>query len=262
MDDKEFFNTLKAIFYQLFSRKLMFVVFTGDPNKEDQWLLTNVDIETMRVYDESPAYHFAVLNIKDKDFLHEFFKRFPVFKTISCIVRVVDFCASLAKADVLSDCTVDGNYDILTVTYPEKNKLCEELVEKQTKEIGYVIPDIEVEMYYNTWKSGLVTSEDPYSKVLDEEQIFQDDKTIMLVQNKKVGDEKSPIKYALVILQTGFLVPTLIPFCKAIKGQTKSITLQVGYDLNTVMLTTIYDTPLLKAVITQPSQRWFVKENC
>jgi len=239
----------------------MYVVFTGDPNKDNQWLFTNVDIETMRVYNDSPSYHFAVVTIKNRDFVNEFFKRFPLFKTTGSIVRVVDFLSSLAKATSdLKACEVTGAFDLLTVTYPEKNKMCEDLVEKQSKEIGNVIQDIEVEMYYTVWKSGLVKSENPYTKVLDDPQIFQDEKTLMVVQDRSVGTEKAPIQYALIIVQPGFLIPTVVAFGKAIKNQSKTVTLTAGYDLNTVIVSVTYDTPLLTATITQPSQRWFVKK--
>jgi len=265
MDDKQFFNTLKAIMYQLYSRKLMFIVFTGDPNKRADWLFSNVDRDTMLVYDESSEYHFSKVTIKDNDFLDMFYKKFPILLNNPAIIRVVDFCSPLSKAEALSDCELSNSADSLAMTFSMKNKTNPELVLKDTKDCGFILQDIEVDMYYTVWKSGLVKSENPFHLPLSVTDITDDkgallENRVIVVQDIANPTDNFKAQHAMVIMQPGYTVPTLPAFVKSVKNQSSEFELIAGYDTNSVIVNCSYDTTLLSCIGTHPAQRWFVKD--
>ena len=256
-DNKKFVTLLKAIFYQLFSRKMQFVVFNGDPSKSQTLMFSNVPLETMLVYDDSPEYCFHEVMIRDLDFVADFYKRFPILKNHPCFIRVVDFLSTFTKNKDIDKSVMAIDDEDITLSY--------DTVDSTTKEetttvnsIGSIITPVEADMYTNVYRSGKIVSDDPYSIKINKSEVGDDESKVMLVNDIAHPTDKFPSQCALVILQPGFNVPTLNSFCKAVK-ESEEFELLAGYDKNCIILNCVYDTTLLKSYGTHPAQRWFVK---
>lgn len=257
MDDltaKEFMTISKAIFYQLFNRKLSFVVFSGDESKSNEWLFTNVGYETILMYDSNPDYFYSYVVIKNKAYLDKFYEYFPVLKSTACLIRVVDMLSTLSKLDDISKCSVQRRHNEIVMVYTDND-------EEVIKPIGVHLMDIDVDMYQTLWRSGLITSEHSYSKEYTYMEITEvDGRTILHVSDSDGSDEHLP-RRATVVVQYGFMLPSLSMFLKNMSDQNQSFTVCAGYDKDSVIVNARYDTDLLSCITTQPAQRWFVNKS-
>lgn len=262
-DQKIFIKKLKAIFYQLFNRKLPFVVFEKDDELEitdplflPEWIFTNVDYETMLAYDSKPDYFYSKVVLLNKEFINEFYQLFPLFKTTSCIVRVVDFLSSLSKADDITQCSLNNVMDDIVLSYPEKGITVD-------KVIGTHILDIDVEMYYHIWQSGLITSEWADRKFLTKDDM-SNEKFIIEVNDSEPGVGFRTPRQAKVLVQVGLTVPSLPVLLKNTKvddPSSQQCVLESGYDGDSVLINAKYSFDnLLSCISTQPAQRWFVRQ--
>lgn len=257
MTDKEFNTDSKAVFYQLFNRKLSFVVFTGNVSNYNNWLFTNVDYETILTYDSNPDYFYSLVIIKNEKYLEKFFSLFPILKTTPCLIRVVDFLSGLSKAPELSVCEIKRKMHDIILSYKDKD---DNVIEKT---IGCILLDIDVDMYYTLWKSGLITSDHPYSKLYAYSEINEvDNRMILKVMDSDGEDSSHSARSVITVVQQGFMIPYISMFLKSMPKQNQSFTILAGYDKDSVILNASYDTEFLSCITTQPAQRWFVtKQN-
>ena len=263
IDQKEFLKVMKAIFYQLFNRKLPFVVFERsyptDLNFVPKWLFTNVDYDTILMYDSKPDYFYQEMTLLDDDFQDKFYTLFPLFKSVSCLIRVVDFISSLTKATDLTQCSLNLISHEIVLSYPEKDRIVD-------KHIGVHLLDIDVEMYRTIYASGLIRSSFAARKFLTAEDLAKD-KFIMEVDDGEAVLEHPHPRQARIIVQTGLTVPSLPTFLKNIKlGDTSSqlsqeCVLESGYDGDSVLVNSKYSNNYFACIGTQPAQRWFVHLN-
>lgn len=250
--DKEFNTDSKAVFYQLFNRKLSFVIFSGEEEKQDKWLFTNVDYETMLVYDSKPDYFYSLVTIKDKNYLDKFYKMFPILKTTASLIYVVDFLSTLSKIQDMSTCSVSRRRNDIVLSYADKDNAVIEKV------IGIALLDIDVDMYYTLWETGLIKSDHPYSKLYTFSEIQEvEGRTILSVFDSDGTDGRVPRK-APMVAQFGYMIPHLSMFLKNMSKQNKSFTICAGYDKDSVIVNAHYDTDFLSCITTQPAQRWFI----
>ena len=252
-NDKDFVNILKAVWYNLFSRKLPFITMLGDPNLSDVFMFSNVDVDTMLIYDDSAKYGFARVVMKNKKFLEDFYTRFGVIKTIPCVINVVDFIATLTKNKDINEVGIKMEDSYIYMSYTDNNITI-------WKKVADIVPRIVADMYFTIWKSGLVTSEDPYITVFTDKDF--DDKDYKVITVRDINQEKPNLKSqnALAILQPGLNIITLNSYLKAIKGEVKEVTLICGYDKNSIVMNYKYDGNAVYVLGTHPSQRWFVKD--
>ena len=252
MERKEFDKILRAIAYQLFNRKLPFIVFSGNASTLDEWLFTNVKYETLLVYDSKPEYYYQNVSIKNTEFLTQFYQYFTILLTTPCIVRVVDFLSALSKIDDLKVCGMRIDDSDIVVTVPTPTGPIE-------KSIGEVITKIDAESYKAYWKSGLVTSPHPYRHQLCYSDLnTSTDGAFGIEVPDSDQDPNHTPRTTLILLHSGLSYPTLDMFNKATKLTGTDFTLVSGYDGDTVLINITYDCELLSSVGTQPSQRWFV----
>ena len=252
MSDKEFNTTSKAIFYQLFNRKLSFVVFTGDEKKYHKWLFTNVDYKTMLVYDAKPDYFYSRVKIKDKKYLDKFYTMFPILKTTPCLIQVVDFLSALSKVKDMSTCEIKRKRNDIVLLYLDNENMVEKI-------IGCVLQDIDVDMYYTLWDSGLIKSNHPYSKMYTYSEINEvDGRAILMVNDSDGFAEDHDPRTAPIVAQFGNMIPHLAMFLKNMSKESQSFTICAGYDKDSVLVNAHYDTDFLSCVTTQPAQRWFI----
>lgn len=253
MSEKEFNTISKAVFYQLFNRKLSFVVFTGDEKKYHQWLFTNVDYKTMLVYDAKPDYFYSLVTIRDKKYLDKFYTLFPILKTTPCLIQVVDFLSSLSKIEDMSTCQMKRVRSDIILSYSDKNN---NVVEKP---IGTVLEDIDVDMYYTLWETGLIKSNHPYSKIYTYSEINEiDGRAILMVNDSDGCDKDHDPRSTPVVAQFGNMIPHLAMFLKNMSKESQSFTICAGYDKDSVLVNAHYDTDFLSCITTQPAQRWFI----
>lgn len=255
ISDKEFNTISKSIFYQLFNRKLSFVVFTGNKSLYNKWMFTNVDYETILVYDSNPDYFYSLVTLKNEKYLDKFYTLFPILKTTPCLIRVVDFLSTLSKAKSLNDCIIRKDRNNIVLSYTDKDNIVIEKI------IGCCLLDIDVDMYYTLWKSGLITSEHPYLKsYLFTELQEIGGRSIVQVFDSNGEDNHNPRKVSAVV-QLGYMVPNISMFLKNMSEQNQSFTISAGYDKDSIIVNGIYDTDLLSCITTQPAQRWFIMKH-
>ena len=256
LTDKKFNACSKAVFYQLFNRKLSFIVFTGNEESYNKWLFTNVAYETILMYDSKPDYVYSLVTIKDEDYLERFYTVFPLLKTTACLIYVVDFLSTLSKVPDTSKCTLKQNREDIILEYTSNDEVVEKIV-------GRSLLDIDVDMYYTVWKSGLITSNHPYSRLYEFSEIKEvDSRTILRVMDSDGSDQFHPPRNASTVVQFGYMIPYLSMFIKSIPKQSQEFTILAGYDKDSVILNAHYDTDFLSCITTQPAQKWFVaKQN-
>lgn len=256
ISDKEFNADSKAVFYQLFNRKLSFVVFTGDESKSNQWLFTNVDYETILAYDSNPDYFYSLVEIKDKNYLDKFYTLFPILKSTACLIHVVDFLSSLSKSTGSEPCRMTRRRNEIILSYSDKDN---NIIEKV---IGTCLLDIDVDMYYTLWKSGLIQSDHPYTRLYTYTEITEiDGRAILKVKDSDGQDNHVPREVPIVV-QFGQMIPHLSMFLKNMAKANQTFTIYAGYDKDSVIVNAYYNTDFLTCVTTQPAQRWFVmKQN-
>lgn len=260
LNQKDFLKLLKAIFYQLFNRKLPFVVFEReDPNALNfmpHWLFTNVDYETMLMYDAKADYFYHELRFFGDDFTGQFYQLFPLLRSTSCLIRVVDFLSSLSKADDIEQCSLNKINSNIVLSYPEKGITVDKLV-------GVALLDIDVEMYRKLFESGLIQSPFAARKFLEPEDLAND-KFIMEVDDGESVLEHLHPRQARIIVQVGLTVPSLPTFLKNVKLDDplpQHCVLESGYDGDSVLVNSKYSNNIFSCIGTQPAQRWFVHRN-
>lgn len=257
--DKEFLAIGKAIFYQLFSRKMPYVVIQHDSVYNDTFMFSNVDNETMLIYDENPKYCFHKVVVHDKKFLEDFYERFSILSTYTCYIRVVDFFATLAKNKDLNDAKLEVENEIIYMTHVETSKFSD-AKETFKSPVGILLSEIEADMYFHIWQSGIVKSDDPYMFMLDKDEYTDDESKYIVLQDIAHPTEKIPAQHAVVILNPGFNIPTVHSFIKSMKNQNPYVRLVCGYDVNCIVQNYEYETPLLTSYGTHPAQRWFARD--
>lgn len=263
IDQKEFLKMMKAIFYQLFNRKLPFVVFERsyptDLSFVPKWLFTNVDYDTILMYDSKPDYFYQEMTLLDDDFQNKFYTLFPLLKSVSCLIRVVDFVSSLSKATDITQCSLNLISNDIVMSYPEKDRIVD-------KVIGVHLLDIDVEMYRTIYASGLIQSSFAARKFLTADDLSRD-KFIMEVDDGESVLEHPHPRQARIIVQTGLTVPSLPTFLKNIKLEgplaqlSQQCVLESGYDGDSVLVNSKYSNNYFACIGTQPAQRWFVHLN-
>ena len=262
MDQKEFLKKMKLIFYQLFNRKLPFVIFEKmDPSIDEsfiipEWYFTNVDYETILMYDAKPDYFYGKVQIFDTEFANTFYTLFPLLKNESCFIRVVDFVSALSKDEDITQCTLTSSMSNIVLTYHDKGNLV-------SKYVGVKLLDVDVEMYKKVWWSGVIRSDFPYRKFMGVEDL-KEDKFILPIEDGEKTPKHIP-RQTKMIVQVGLTVPSLPIFLKNTKltdDISQHCVIEAGYDGDSVITETKYVADrLLACIITQPSQRWFVRHN-
>ena len=255
LEPKDFMKKAKLIFYQLFNRKLPFVVFdaTSFDRVVPTWLFTNIDYETILMYDSKPDYFCSSVMILDKEFAATFYELFPLLRQVPCIVRVVDFLSALSKATNLTQCSLNLVMNDIVLTYIERDHTVD-------KVIGTKLLDIDVEMYKKVYESGIIPHVLPGERVFKAEDL-QEDKFITTVDDGAAAEGHVP-RQVRVIIQVGLTVPCLPLIVKNDKEtdpKDQSCTLRTGYDGDSVLSESHYISPLVCCHTTQPAQRWFVK---
>ena len=253
MERKEFEKLLKAICYQLFNRKLMFLILKGDPLLKHHWLFTNVDYNTMLIYDNKPEYYYQQVEIQHNEFVAEFYRLFPALLNTPCILRVVDFVSTLSKISDLSTCSIIAYESQVMLNYPTPDGSVE-------KPIGIVMSDLDVETYYRFWSAGICKSDHTAKQTLNYPDLKEDTDgaTGVWVADCQDDPNRQPRK-ALAVLHKGLLVPSLDQFTKAIKDAPTTFIVKSGYDGDSILINTEYLCSLLCTYGTQHAQRWFVQ---
>ena len=257
--DKEFLTIGKAIFYQLFSRKMPYVIIRHDSVYNDTFIFSNVDDKTMLLYDENPEYCFHKVVVHDKKFLEDFYARFPDLAVKTCYIRVVDFFATLSKSKDLNDAKLELDNETILMTYAETSKLTD-AKEIFKAPVGILLSELEADMYYQIWQSGIIRSDDPYIYSLDKDDFTDEESKYLLLQDIGHPTEQMKAQHAMVILNPGLNIPTLHSFMKAMKNQCPYVRILTGYDVNCLVQNYEYETPLLTSYGTHPAQRWFARD--
>lgn len=257
-DQKEYLKKMKLIFYQLFNRKLPFVVFDRFIPEEDPfpaWLFTNISYESILMYDAKPDYFCANVLMNDKEFYTTFYQLFPLLQNTPCVIRIVDFLSALSKADDITRCSINRIMDEVVLTYMEKDQTVD-------KTIGTCLLEIDVEMYKKIYTSGIIPSVLPARREFRAEDL-KEDKFIIEMDDGDETPEHIPRK-ARIIIQVGLTIPSIPMFVKNYKENDPDANvceLVTGYDGDSVLANARYHNNLLSCTITQPAQRWFVRRN-
>lgn len=257
LNPKEFMKKLKLIFYQLFNRKLPFVVFDCFNQEEGDifpsWLFTNIKYETILAYDAKPDYFCADVMILDKEFTQEFYQLFPILKSTPCLIQAVDFISALSKASDITQCSLNLIHDEMILSYPDKNQIID-------KVIGIRLLDIDVEMYKTVYNSGKYPNVLPYTRIFKSNEL-QADKFITEIYDGWTTEDHVPRKVRIII-QVGLTVPSLpllLKNYKPIDDKESECEIKAGYDGDSVLVNSHYTNSLVCCNITQPAQRWFVR---
>ncbi len=252
---KIFLNKLRNIFCRFFDRKMSY--FVRD-SREDRntFLFTNVPFETILLYDDAPHYSYHKVVVHDEEFLDDFYEVFPMLKDTDCIIDIGEFTVGLT--DKMVEDPTKQSEDGKPVLHPELETavLSKEgesihlyVGENVSRTIGTLLSPQDASAYWGYFKLGLLTDPSPFicpTEGLDMSEKYS-------IWTVPVGEDRM----TKIILQPGYNIPSVAKYQKASKD-TGTITIRLGRDGLSYLVSYDYHGALLDATGTQHDQRWYM----
>ena len=253
---KIFLNKLRNIFCRFFDRKMTY--FVRDSREErNTFLFTNVPFETILLYDDAPHYSYHKVVVHDEEFLDDFYTIFPLLKDTDCIIDIAEFTVGLTDKMVpdLSNESPDPEKPIMhpeletAVLSKEGESVRLYVGETVSRTIGTLLIAQDVSAYWGYFKLGQLSDPNPFicpTNGLDMSEKY----TIWTVP---VGENRE----TKIILYPGYNIPSVAKYQMASKD-TGTISIRLGREGLSYLVSYDYHGALLDATGTQPGQRWYM----
>lgn len=235
---KEFQEKLQNIFCRFFNRKMTY--FVRDKSKErDVFLVTNVPLETILLYDGAPQYSYHRMQIHDEAFLDDFYESFPLLKDADAIVSIMELTKAVKNSPDGFTLSTEGT-EIHLKAKGETDYL-----------VGNLLMTSEIGTYWNYYNAGILMDDDRKECPIGNDPITEK----FTIWTVPIGDLSVKI-----ILYPGYNIPDLGRYQKASKD-TGKLQVSMGREKWSYLVNYQYDGTLLSSTGSQHGQRWYLLRN-